>query len=257
MDYIIICIVAFLVSGLTLFSGFGLGTMLLPAFALFFHIDIAIALTAVVHLLNNIFKLGLLGKFADKSVVLRFGIPAILAAYLGAKLLVALSDLTPLYTYQLMEREFQIMPVKLVIASLMIIFALFEALPALSRISFSKKMLPVGGILSGFFGGLSGHQGALRSAFLLRVGLTKEAFIATGIVIACIIDVSRLFVYSDRFSSLNLQENYMLLIAATLSAFLGAYIGRRLLKKMTMTFVQITVSVLLFLIAVGLGMGII
>lgn len=257
MDYIIICIVAFLVSGLTLFSGFGLGTMLLPAFALFFHIDIAIALTAVVHLLNNIFKLGLLGKFADKSVVLRFGIPAILAAYLGAKLLVALSDLTPLYTYQLMEREFQIMPVKLVIASLMIIFALFEALPALSRISFSKKMLPVGGILSGFFGGLSGHQGALRSAFLLRVGLTKEAFIATGIVIACIIDVSRLFVYSDRFSSLNLQENYMLLIAATLSAFLGAYIGRRLLKKMTMTFVQITVSVLLFLIAIGLGFGII
>lgn len=257
MDYIIICIVAFLVSGLTLFSGFGLGTMLLPAFALFFHIDIAIALTAVVHLLNNIFKLGLLGKFADKSVVLRFGIPAILAAYLGAKLLVALSDLTPLYTYQLMEREFQIMPVKLVIASLMIIFALFEALPALSRISFSKKMLPVGGILSGFFGGLSGHQGALRSAFLLRVGLTKEAFIATGIVIACIIDVSRLFVYSGRFSSLNLQENYMLLIAATLSAFLGAYIGRRLLKKMTMTFVQITVSVLLFLIAIGLGFGII
>jgi uncharacterized protein len=190
-------------------------------------------------------------------VVLRFGIPAILAAYLGARLLMALSDLTPLYTYQLLEKQFQIMPVKLVIALLMIIFALFEALPALNRISFSKKMLPVGGILSGFFGGLSGHQGALRSAFLLRVGLTKEAFIATGIVIACIIDVSRLFVYSGRFASLNLQKNYLLLIAATLSAFIGAYLGRRLLKKITMTFVQITVSVLLFIIAVGLGIGII
>jgi len=32
---------------------------------------------------------------------------------------------------------------------------------------------------------------------------------------------------------------------------------RRLLKKITMTFVQITVSVLLFLIAIGLGLGII
>jgi len=92
---------------------------------------------------------------------------------------------------------------------------------------------------------------------LLRTGLTKETFIATGIVIACIIDVSRLFVYSSRFASLNLQENYLLLIAATLSAFLGAYLGRRLLKKITMKFVQITVSVLLFLIAIGLGMGII
>jgi uncharacterized membrane protein YfcA len=257
MDYIVICTIAFLVSGLTLFAGFGLGTMLLPAFAIFFPIEIAVALTAVVHLLNNIFKLSLLGKYADKSVVLRFGIPAILAAYLGARLLIKLSDLNPIYAYEIFERQFQIMPVKLVIAFLMIIFALFEIIPLLNRISFGKKMLPVGGILSGFFGGLSGHQGALRSAFLLRTGLTKEAFIATGIVIACIIDISRLFVYTERFAAVNLEENYLLLVAATLSAFLGAYLGRRLLKKITMTFVQVTVSVLLFLIAIGLALGII
>jgi uncharacterized membrane protein YfcA len=257
MDYIVICTIAFLVSGLTLFAGFGLGTMLLPAFAIFFPIEIAVALTAVVHLLNNIFKLSLLGKYADKSVVLRFGIPAILTAYLGARLLIKLSDLNPIYAYEIFERQFQIMPVKLVIAFLMIIFALFEIIPLLNRISFGKKMLPVGGILSGFFGGLSGHQGALRSAFLLRTGLTKEAFIATGIVIACIIDISRLFVYTERFAAVNLEENYLLLVAATLSAFLGAYLGRRLLKKITMTFVQVTVSVLLFLIAIGLALGII
>lgn len=257
MDYIVICTIAFLVSGLTLFAGFGLGTMLLPAFAIFFPIEIAVALTAVVHLLNNIFKLSLLGKYADKSVVLRFGIPAILTAYLGARLLIKLSDLNPIYAYEIFERQFQIMPVKLVIAFLMIIFALFEIIPLLNRISFGKKMLPVGGILSGFFGGLSGHQGALRSAFLLRTGLTKEAFIATGIVIACIIDISRLFVYTERFAAINLEENYLLLAAATLSAFLGAYLGRRLLKKITMKFVQITVSVFLFLIAIGLGSGII
>jgi uncharacterized membrane protein YfcA len=139
----------------------------------------------------------------------------------------------------------------------MIIFAFFEIIPVLSRISFGKKMLPIGGILSGFFGGLSGHQGALRSAFLLRTGLTKEAFIATGIVIACIIDVARLFVYTERFAAINFEENYLLLAAATLSAFVGAYLGRRLLKKITMKFVQITVSILLFMIALGLGLGII
>ena len=33
---------------------------------------------------------------------------------------------------------------------------------------------------SGFFGGLSGMQGALRSAFLARAGLSKEAFVASG-----------------------------------------------------------------------------
>lgn len=54
MEYIIVCIVALLGSGLTLFSGFGLGTILVPVFALFFPIDLAIALTAIVHFLNNL-----------------------------------------------------------------------------------------------------------------------------------------------------------------------------------------------------------
>ena len=34
---------AFLASGLTLYSGFGLGTVLLPAFALFFPVEVAVA----------------------------------------------------------------------------------------------------------------------------------------------------------------------------------------------------------------------
>lgn len=56
MEIIVIAIVAFFASGLTFFSGFGLGTLLLPAFALFFPIEIAISLTAIVHFLNNIFN---------------------------------------------------------------------------------------------------------------------------------------------------------------------------------------------------------
>ena len=56
MDYIIICIFALLGSALTLFSGFGLGTILLPVFGLFFPIEIAVVLTALVHFMNNIFN---------------------------------------------------------------------------------------------------------------------------------------------------------------------------------------------------------
>ncbi len=57
----LVCLVALLASGLTLFSGFGLGTLLLPAFALFFPVEIAVAATAIVHLINNLFKLLLVG----------------------------------------------------------------------------------------------------------------------------------------------------------------------------------------------------
>ena len=80
MTYLVVCSVALVASGLTFFSGFGLGTLLLPAFALFFPVEHAVALTAVVHFLNNLFKLALVGRHADRRVVVRFGIPAILAA---------------------------------------------------------------------------------------------------------------------------------------------------------------------------------
>src|ERR1700741_3783355 len=111
MEYLIICIVALVGSGLTLFSGFGLGTLLLPVFGLFFPIDIAIALTAIVHFLNNLFKLALLGKHADKHVVLRFGIPSITAALLGAYVLTLLSGMQPLFQYSVSDRTFSIMPI--------------------------------------------------------------------------------------------------------------------------------------------------
>ena len=48
MEYVTICTVAVVVSALTLFSGFGLGTLLMPAFALFFPINVAVAGMAVV-----------------------------------------------------------------------------------------------------------------------------------------------------------------------------------------------------------------
>ncbi len=257
MEYIIICAASLITSGLTLFSGFGLGTLLLPAFALFFPIDLAIALTAIVHFLNNLFKLYLLGKHADKSVVLKFGLPAIVSALIGAQALIWLSDFDPLTTYSFFNRELIISPVKLVISFLMIIFALFEIVPRFENWSVDKKYLPIGGALSGFFGGISGHQGALRSAFLVRSGLSKESFIATGVMIACLVDVSRLSIYTSHFSSEGLSTNLYLLIAATLSAFLGAFIGNKLIKKVTMKGIQIIVSIMLFGIAIGLGSGLI
>src|SRR4030066_188249 len=121
MSYLVICLAAFFASGLTLFSGFGLGTLLLPVMALFFPIDLAIALTAVVHALNNLFKCWLLGRHADGAVVLKFGLPAILAALRGARLLLYLSALQQLLTYQSGGREAYVMPVKLLVAALMVV----------------------------------------------------------------------------------------------------------------------------------------
>lgn len=256
-EYIIVCLFALLGSGLTLFSGFGLGTVLVPVFALFFPIDVAITLTAIVHFLNNIFKLVLLGKNADKNVIIKFGIPSIIAAFIGAFFLTYVTKLDPIFNYTIFDRTFYIVPVKLTIAILLFIFALFDMIPKLTRLQFDAKYLSLGGLLSGFFGGLSGNQGALRTAFLIRANLTKEAFIATGIVIACLVDISRLTIYSNQIARFGDQLNYHLIISATLSAFTGAYFGNRLLKKVTIKTIQFIVATMLILFSLMLGLGII
>ena len=257
MQYFIICLAAFLASGLTLFSGFGLGTLLLPVMALFFPLDLAIALAAVVHALNNLFKCWLLGRHADKGAVVRFGVPAILSAVVGAWVLLYLSDLQPLINYQVWGREAHVMPVKLVVAALMVVFALIELAPRLANPSLSPRYLPLGGVLSGFFGGLSGHQGALRSAFLLKAGLTKESFIATGVVISLMVDIPRIIMYGVSLPALSLGENRLLLGSAILAAWGGAWLGNRLLAKVTLRLVQLLVALMLLGIAAALGSGLI
>ncbi len=257
LEYSIICLVALFTSALTLFSGFGLGTLLLPAFAVFFPTEVAVALTAIVHFLNNLFKLGMLGKYANREIVFKFGGAAILAAFAGAKSLLWLANLPALYQYRLFSNTLEVLPVNLVIGLLMIIFAALELSPNLKSFNIQRRHLIAGGVLSGFFGGVSGHQGALRTMFLIRTGLSKESFIATGVVIACLVDVIRLAVYSERFVSGGVGENTGLLIAATLSAFSGAYLGRRLMHKVTMRHVRLLVSLMLILMAIALMSGMI
>ena len=257
MDYFIICIVSLLASGLTLFSGFGLGTILLPVFALFFPVEVAITLTAIVHFLNNLFKLALLGKHADKKVVFAFGIPAIVFAFLGAYTLKKLTNLAPLYDYTLYNKQFYIEPLKVVIGLLLIFFALLDIIPKLKNLEFNSKYLPFGGVLSGYFGGLSGHQGALRSAFLIRTNLSKEAFIATGVVIACMIDISRISIYAESIIEQKDLLNYSLVIAATIAAFFGAFFGNKLVKKVTIEYLQKLVAFLLIIFSIFFILGII
>ena len=257
LQYFLICMICFFISGLTLFSGFGLGTILMPFFAIFFPIDMAVALTAIVHFLSNVFKLFLLGKFADKKIILSFGMPAILAALIGAEVLFWLKDLTPLMRYTIMGEEFYVTPIKLTIAVVMFAFTCIDVLPRFQNITFDQKYLPVGGLVSGFFGGLSGHQGALRSAFLLKCGLSKEGFIATGVVITCLVDFSRLFIYVQHWRGIGFGDYGVILTASIISALLGVWWANKLLVKMTLRFVQILVSVMLFVISVLLGSGLI
>jgi uncharacterized membrane protein YfcA len=260
MELILIGVAALLTSGLTLFSGFGLGTILMPVFALFFPIPLAIAATAVVHFTNNLFKFGLMAKQADWRVVARFSVPAALAAFIGASLLTGFDRLPPLIEYRLAGATHEITVVNVLVGLLMIVFVGLELSPRIQTLAIPERFLPLGGALSGFFGGLSGHQGALRSAFLLKAGLAKDAFVATGVVSAVIVDASRLIVYGTGFLAEHFSQSRELMLpvaVGVLCAFAGAVIGKRLLQKVTLHTVQRIVAGMMLLVGSGLITGLI
>lgn len=258
MDLIVIGVAACLTSALTLLSGFGLGTVLTPVFALFFPVSLAIAATAVVHFANNLFKLGLLAGQADWRVVARFSVPATLAAVIGAGALTWFDRMPPLLAYGLAGAEHEITAIKAVVGTLIVVFALLELSPRAQGVALPARYLPLGGALSGFFGGLSGNQGALRSAFLIRAGLSKEAFVATGVVSAVIVDAVRLAVYGTGILAEHFARSQQLVLpvaVGTACAFAGAFIGKRLLRKVTLRAVQITVAGMMLLVGGGLAVG--
>jgi uncharacterized membrane protein YfcA len=81
----------------------------------------------------------------------------------------------------------------------------------------------------------------------------------TGTVSAVIVDVARLLIYGfgfylTSFSFIN-AEIGGLVIAATLAAFFGSFLGTRLVKKVTLHAVQRIVGGMLILVGLGMASG--
>lgn len=259
MDLVLIGIVALAASALTFFSGFGLGTVLVPALAITLPVPVAVASAALVHFLNNILKFGLVATRADWRTVLRFGLPAALAALSGAALLGVFAQVPTLLNYEWLGRRFEVTALKLAIGVTIVLFAVLECWPRFAALAVPRRWIALGGLLSGFFGGLSGNQGALRSAFLLKAGLDKQAFVATGIVCAVIVDAVRLGVYGGQgtFTWASGGNGVPAAVAvATACALAGTLLGRRLLNVVTLQAVRQIVVVAMILIGSMLALGV-
>jgi len=261
MDYLIIALCAFLASGLTLYSGFGLGTLLLPVFALFVPVEVAVGATALVHGANNILKVAIVGQHADRDLVLRFGIPAVVAAFAGAATLGYVAHFGAIFSYAIGSRIAIITPVKLTMGTLMFVFALFELVPKLRSLRVDRKYLVLGGLLSGFFGGFSGHQGALRSAFLTKVGISPQAFVGTNALIGFLVDLARIAVYGSVFFLTGTgdafdRHQWSMIAVGCLTAFAGVLIGKRYLHTLTMRTIQTITGTLLSGISIALLAGV-
>jgi uncharacterized protein len=263
VEFVIVGVLALLASGAALYSGIGLGTVLMPLFALFFPLEVAIAAAAVVHGAINFLKVVSPGPGADQDLVKHFGIPAGIAALLGAGLLIVLSEMPQLVIYSFGELPAVVTPLKLIIAILIIVFILFELLPRWQELRFTKRHLSLGGLLSGFFGGLSGHQCALRAVFLIKTGVTNEVYGRTNAQISLWVDGCRLVIYILAFAFFTSAvggftlSRWLLVLTGVSVAMGGILIGRRFLQPAQIQPLRYLTGLFLLIVALGLGLGLI
>ncbi|MBI2989286.1 MAG: sulfite exporter TauE/SafE family protein [Deltaproteobacteria bacterium] len=235
-----ICLAALLVAALVLMSGFGLGTLLTPLFAIFYDIKIAVLLVAVVHFSNNLFKLGLFFRHLDRAVLKRFGVLSILGAFIGSFLQAWLQSET----------------LKIGLGILLVVLGTVEFLPPRFSWSLPKRLDPIGGFLSGLLGGVLGNQGAVRSAYLLNYSLSKEAFVATATIIACLIDATRIPIYLLSYYN-EIAMAWPYLAATILAAFLGTLIGKWLLDIVSLGAFRRVVAGSVVVVGIAMAMALI
>lgn len=81
--------------------------------------------------------------------------------------------------------------------------------------------------------------------FLLKLNLSKESLVATGVVIACLIDSSRLLLYNRIFFINDIGQLTIPIVSAVIASFIGAYLGNRFLKKTKIEMLQYFIFVML------------
>jgi len=111
-------------------------------------------------------------------------------------------------------------------------------------------------LLSGFFGGLSGHQGALRAAFLAKSNLSAEIFISTSVCLSLLIDVVRIPIYFTSNEG-SIYGYWKTILLACIFAFIGSFFGKRLFTKKKVRNVRLIVAVFLFAMGTGMILGLV
>ena len=193
-------------------SGFGSSILFVPLASLFIDFKLVLGITAVFHVFSNLSKIFLFQKGIDKTIALKLGIPAVIFVILGA----ILTQFVPLKEIEL--------SMNLIILALTI-FLISGAGKNIQQTNFN---LYTGGIISGFLAGLIGTGGAIRGITLAAFGLEKDVFIATSALIDLGVDSSRAVVYIVQ--GYFLQEHLILIPFLIVIAFLGSYIGKKVLS---------------------------
>ena len=218
MDVLIVFIItlgAFIAAALTVPAGFGLSTMLTPLVLFIVSPHEAVAIVAIIHGAHNGWKLIVLKEHVDFEAFKRYGIWLVIGAVGGA----------------LLQSQVPQDPLLLIIGIFLVILPILTISEGWTGYRIPEANDRIGGFGSGFMGGLSGHQGALRAMFLKRRLSDKMSSAATVSVLALCVDLTRIPVYII-FNETEIIENFSLLLPLTISALLGVQVGKSFLERL-------------------------
>jgi uncharacterized protein len=210
----LVAVVAMAAGAIASVSGFGIGSLLTPVFALQLGTRLAVGAVSVPHVIATAFRFWLLRKHVDRRLLWSFGVMSAVGGLLGAvlQLLVKTTALTMLF------------------GGLLMFTGLMGLSGASERLRFHGWVAWLAGILSGMLGGLVGNQGGIRSAAMLGFDVPRQAFVATATAVGLIVDGARMPVY---FFSMGheLVSLWPSLMVAVGGCLLGTVAGERLLRR--------------------------
>jgi uncharacterized protein len=210
----LIVAVAALAGAVSAVTGFGIGSLLTPVFALSVDTRVAVAAVSIPHVVGTAVRFWQLQGGIDRRVLWSFGLTSAAGGLAGAAL------------YRVASNRW----LTVVFGLLLLFAALSEVTGLARRMRFRGWVAWMAGALSGLLGGLVGNQGGIRSAALLGFNLPKDTFVGTATAIALFVDGARLPVYlatqRDDLSSLS-----PLIAIATVGVVGGTVLGSRALQR--------------------------
>tara|TARA_B100001250_G_C19776568_1_gene779828 strand:- start:1184 stop:1912 length:729 start_codon:yes stop_codon:yes gene_type:complete len=216
MEFLALAFVgAFFAAALTVPAGFGLSTILTPMVLLMMGPHEAVAVVAVIHGAHNAGKFVALRNSVDFSAFRRYGVWLVVGAVIGATL----------------QSKVPQDPLLALIGAFLILLPLLTLSESWTGLRIPEANDRIGGFGSGFMGGLSGHQGAIRAMFLTRRLPDKMTYAATASVLALCVDLSRIPVYLF-FRPEEIVEHFQITILLVVAALLGVRAGKRWLESM-------------------------
>lgn len=222
MEAIVLAFIGtFFAAALTVPAGFGLSTMITPITLLLMDPHEAVAIVAVVHAAHNAGKFFALRESVNFSAFRHYGIWLVCGSIVGA----------------ILQNSVPQEPLLALIGVFLIILPLLTLSESWTGYRIPEANDRLGGFGSGFMGGLSGHQGALRAMFLTRRIPDKMVYAATASVLALCVDLSRIPVYIF-FRPEEISEHFLLTIVLVTSALLGVKTGKKWLKSLKSSTIQ-------------------